>query len=160
MSYCVMLMPEAAGEGEEAGLIVFGMIIGVGSGSAPRSLTTTPLTSSRCAALSSSLTVGIAMGSVGLGGSMVGSTVRTASSRGICKDALAAQLQLEEYVQRAVNASGQRSMCRFLQLHLAEIALETRPALWCGHQLPRQRDVWPRVNKALRCQSELRNLRV
>ena len=26
MSYCVMLMPEAAGEGEEAGLIVFGMI--------------------------------------------------------------------------------------------------------------------------------------
>ena len=51
---------------------------------------------------------------------------------GICKDALAAQLQLEEYVQRAVNASGQRSMCRFLQLHLAEIALETRPALCAG----------------------------
>ena len=66
-----MLMPEAAGEGEEEGLIVFG-IIGVGSGSAPRSLTTTPLTSSRCTALSSSLTAGIAMGSVGLGGSMVG----------------------------------------------------------------------------------------
>ena len=85
MSYCVMLMPEAAGEGEEAGLIVFGMIIGVGSGSAPRSLTTTPLTSSRCAALSSSLTVGIALGSVGLGGSIFGSTVRTARSQGNCK---------------------------------------------------------------------------
>ena len=130
-----MLMPEAAGDGEEAGLIVFG-IIGVGSGSAPRSLTTTPLTSSRCAALSSSLTVGIAMVQLAWAVRWLAALCEQRAHGEFAKDALAAQLQLEEYVQRAVNASGQRSMCRFLQLHLAEIALETRPALWCGHQLP------------------------